>query len=99
VRGWERAVDAQTRIVGGVARVLALPIASPVAIVAHGGVGTLLLCHLKSDPITRDNEQPGGSGGNCFRFQRASWALRHGWLPLEALEDDLYGAGGSIRPV
>jgi broad specificity phosphatase PhoE len=85
VRGWERAVDAQARIIRGVERVLALSIPSPLAIVAHGGVGTLLLCHLKGDPITRDNEQPGGSGGNCFSFERSSCKLRHGWLPLEAM--------------
>lgn len=85
VRGWERAIDASARVVACVSHILALPLPSPIAIVAHGGVGTLLLCHLKRDPITRDNEQHGGSGGNCFRFERGSRKLIHGWLPIEAL--------------
>jgi len=47
IRGWERATDAQRRIVGAVQEVLTASAgyAGDVAIVAHGGVGTLLLCH------------------------------------------------------
>jgi broad specificity phosphatase PhoE len=41
VRGWERAVDAQRRIIAGTKAVLrAKPVDGDVAIVAHGGTGT-----------------------------------------------------------
>jgi broad specificity phosphatase PhoE len=84
VRGWERARDAQARIVRAVAEVLSGPGApSPVAIVAHGAVGTLLLCHLLGEPISRRREQPGAEGGNFFRFSRDSWQVRHAWRPID----------------
>lgn len=85
VRGWERARDAQARIVRGVRRVLeGSERPSPIAIVAHGGVGTLLLCHLAGEPISRAREQPGSAGGNYFRFERRTWTLVHPWRPIEA---------------
>jgi broad specificity phosphatase PhoE len=84
VRGWERAADAQSRVVSVVRRILAeSDLAAPIAIVAHGGVGTLLLCHLLGEPISRKNEQPGGAGGNYLRFERATWKLVHAWRPIE----------------
>jgi broad specificity phosphatase PhoE len=85
VRGWERACDAQRRIVAAVEQVIAT--AAPegdVAIIAHGGVGALLLCHLKGVPISRAEDQPGGGGGNLFAFDAQDRALHHGWRPIEA---------------
>lgn len=80
IRGWERAVDAQARIVTAVEAVLA---ASPgdcdIVIVAHGGVGALLMCALEALPISRTHDQPGGAGGNYFAFVRRTRLLRHGW--------------------
>ena len=47
VRGWERARDAQQRIIAAVTKVLASEEdTSGVAIVSHGGVGALLLAHI-----------------------------------------------------
>jgi broad specificity phosphatase PhoE len=47
VRGWETAVAAQRRIVATVDNIIAQDATTgAIAIVAHGGVGTLLLCHL-----------------------------------------------------
>ncbi len=85
VRGWERAADAQHRIVGAVERAMVLAAAEGgIAIVSHGGVGALLLCHLQGVPISRDADQPGGRGGHVFSFDRASRRLLTGWQPIEA---------------
>lgn len=82
-RGWERAVDAQARIVSAVERALAGHDRKiPIAFVGHGGVGTLLKCHLKGTPIRRDGDQPGG-GGNLFAFRLADRAVTCDWTPME----------------
>jgi broad specificity phosphatase PhoE len=84
IRGWERAVDAQRRIVSAVEQAITLSDASgDIAIVSHGGVGTLLLCHLKGVPISRTEDQPVGSGGNFFSFDAASRRLLWGWTRIE----------------
>jgi broad specificity phosphatase PhoE len=84
VRGWERARDAQARIVGAVTRVLSTHGSlSPLAIVAHGGVGTLLLCHLLGEPIRRTRDQPGSEGGNYFRFGGRDWSVEHAWRAID----------------
>ena len=84
VRGWERAVDAQRRIVEAVSRLVAVaPGTGPIAIVSHGGVGTLLLCHVLGEPISRRREQPGSTGGNYFVFELPPPRLVHDWAPIE----------------
>ena len=83
-RGWERAVDAQARIVAAVERVLAGHDPTvPIAFVGHGGVGTLLKCHLKGTSIRRDGDQPGG-GGNLFAFRLVDRAVTCDWTPIES---------------
>ncbi|NBN65775.1 histidine phosphatase family protein [Pannonibacter tanglangensis] len=67
VRGWERAIDAQTRIVSAVRQVVAsAPAGAPVLFCGHGGVGTLLKCHLLGVGITRRHDQ--SCGGNWYMF-------------------------------
>jgi broad specificity phosphatase PhoE len=84
VRGWERAVDAQQRIIAGTKAVLeAMPVDGNVAIVAHGGTGTLLLCHLAGVPISRDCDQPRTNGGNYFAFDLMTFRLLHGWRSID----------------
>ncbi|TPG53670.1 histidine phosphatase family protein [Roseomonas nepalensis] len=84
VRGWERAVDAQRRIVAAVERILAeAPGDGDIAIVSHGGVGALLLCHLKNVPISRAEDQPGAGGGCVYSFDRKTRALLSGWRLIE----------------
>ena len=83
VRGWERAADAQRRIVGAVERAMVLAAGGDIAIVSHGGVGALLLCHLNGVPISRDADQPGGGGGHVFSFDRASRRVLTGWRRIE----------------
>ena len=82
--GWESAIDAQSRIVGAVKHIgSTAPGTGPIVIVSHGGVGTLLLCHLKGVSISRREEQPGAAGGNYFLFQMLEGILVHGWKPIE----------------
>jgi broad specificity phosphatase PhoE len=84
VRGWERAVDAQARIVAAVQAIVAADrTAGDLAIVAHGAVGALLLCHLAGQPIHRRFDQPGRGGGNLFAFRRDDLSLIHGWRPID----------------
>lgn len=54
-----------------------------VAIVAHGAVGTLLLCALKGVEIDSREDQPGQ--GHAFSFDRKTRALRHAWILIEDL--------------
>lgn len=83
VHGWERAVDAQSRIKAAVDRVLTEAAGGgDLAIVSHGGVGTLLLCHLSRCPISRMHDQPANNGGNYYAFDVESRTLHHGWRPI-----------------
>ena len=79
-RGWETAAAAQQRIADAIETVLARSPEGDVAIVSHGGVGTLLLCHLKGTAIHRAEDQPGQ--GHWYAFDRDTRALLHGWRPL-----------------
>ena len=84
IRGWERAIDAQRRIVAAVAHVCGASAAKgDIAIVSHGGVGTLLLCHLRGDAIGRAHDQPPNNGGNFFAFDAATRRLHHGWRAID----------------
>lgn len=82
IRGWERAIDAQHRIVREVETVLDRNRPGYVLFVGHGGVGTLLMCHLAGFPIARTRDQPGG-GGNYFSFEPRRRRLLHPWRPME----------------
>lgn len=84
VRGWERAVDAQARIVSAVERALAsVRSDGDVAVVSHGALGALYLCHLKGVAIDRAQDQPGSGGGNVYTFDLSTRALVHDWRPIE----------------
>jgi broad specificity phosphatase PhoE len=84
VRGWERAINAQRRIVGAVDAVIAPASDSgDIAIVAHGGVGALLLCHLLGVAIARRYDQPANNGGNRFAFDAGSRQVLQAWAPID----------------
>jgi broad specificity phosphatase PhoE len=84
VRGWETACDAQRRIVAAVEKVIeGANGRGNIAIVSHGTVGTLYLCHLKGCPISLEEMQPGASGGNYYCFEAQSKALVHGWRSID----------------
>jgi broad specificity phosphatase PhoE len=84
VRGWEPARNAQARIVGAIDGILEGAPPVNMAVIAHGGVGALLLCRLKGVPISRAEDQPGKGGGNFFVFGRDDRALLQGWRPIDA---------------
>jgi len=86
VRGWERAVDAQRRVVAAAARVLAAHRGpGALAIVSHGAVGTLLYCHLAGVPISRRWDQPPNGGGNYFRFSLAPPSVAAWWRAFDVV--------------
>jgi broad specificity phosphatase PhoE len=84
IRGWERAIDAQHRILSEVATVLDTADADDVAFVGHGGVGTLLLLSLSGREISREADQPAG-GGNYFAYDIRARRVVHGWWPIDRL--------------
>ena len=87
VRGWEPAAGAQARIVGAFERIVSRPPDDDdLAIVGHGGSGTLLYCHLAGVAIGRRYDQPATNGGNWFAFDWASRRLlRNGWRSIDAV--------------
>lgn len=82
IRGWERARDAQSRIVERFQSHLVKSADKTLIFVGHGAVGTLLYCHLMREDIHRKFDQAGG-GGNFFKIDtKAQIALTH-WQPIE----------------
>lgn len=82
IRGWERAIDAQHRIVSEVDTVLGTNGAGDIAFVGHGGVGTLLLLSLSGREIGREADQPAG-GGNYFAYDIGARRVIHSWRPID----------------
>jgi len=83
--GWERAVDAQARAADALARLLADPAprqAGDLLLVGHGGIGTLLWCHLADRPISRLEDQPHG-GGQVWAVTLPDLVPVHSWRPME----------------
>lgn len=86
--GWERAIDAQSRIVSAVDAVLSAHDPTiPIAFIGHGGVGTLLKCHLSGQIISRSTDQPPG-GGNLFCFTLADRRISCDWTAMEDWQGD-----------
>ena len=85
--GWERAMDAQARIVACVRGVLERDATEgDILLARHGGVGALLLAHLLGEPISRRLDQPATGGGNLFAFRRGDLAVIHGWRSMESVD-------------
>jgi broad specificity phosphatase PhoE len=94
--GWETARAAQLRIAAAVSEWVSLAADQTVLIVGHGGVGTLLWCHITGQPISRSADQPGmghvwtaASSGNRLAPVRA-------WQRMETLYGD--GLDAPHRP-
>lgn len=85
IRGWERALDAQRRIVAAVTAIVREDRSEgTLAIVAHGAVGTLLYCALAGKPIDRRFDQPHPGGGCWFTYETDAPAACTWWRPLDA---------------
>ncbi len=87
VRGWERAVDAQQRIVSAVQAINRADddaSTGTIAIVSLGAVGTLLQCWLSGDTISRRWDQPANGGGNWFAFTLEPRRLLSRWQAIDA---------------
>ncbi len=83
-RGWERAIDAQARIVKEAELVFASWKDGDILMVGHGGVGTLLYCHFAGLPIQRLRDQPAG-GGNYWAIDLQERKILHSWQAMEKL--------------
>ncbi|MEM7142961.1 MAG: histidine phosphatase family protein [Actinomycetota bacterium] len=77
--GWERAIDAQARMVAALDDVLIGD--DEVAVVGHGGVGTLLWCHLAGVDIARRHDQ--SFGGHVYAFDLVTRIVDGPWRPFE----------------
>lgn len=99
IDGWERAIDAQERIVSTVRTALgSVPDGTPAIFCGHGGVGTLLKCHIARRPIGRSEDQIGQGapgGGNCFVFNSDPMELLCDWTAMEDLAPDWF----ETRPI
>jgi broad specificity phosphatase PhoE len=82
IRGWERASDAQKRIVREVQTVLDRSQEGHVLFVGHGAVGTLLYCHYAKVKINRVHDQPPG-GGHYFTMKESTREVLHSWRRME----------------
>ncbi len=79
--GWERAVDAQARVVAAAREILAGHGEGGLALVGHGGTGALLMCALAGLPIARTYDQP--RVGCTWRFTLLPPAVTQTWQPFE----------------
>ncbi|PZR00757.1 MAG: histidine phosphatase family protein [Cereibacter sphaeroides] len=80
VRGWERAIDAQSRVSEAVRRIVVGHGEGDLAIVAHGAVGALLMCLLRGQPISRAADQP--FAGHYWVAELPDMAMVGGWHPI-----------------
>jgi broad specificity phosphatase PhoE len=84
IRRWERAIDAQARIVRAVTRIARGDETSgDIVIVSHGGVGCLLTAHLQGVPIGQESRPPHPGGGCLLVLDRPALAIRQDWRAIE----------------
>lgn len=84
VRGWERAVDAQARVVRAIGRIASQADGTTV-IVSHGGVGRLLMANIQGVPIGQES-RPSNPGGGCyFEISTPDRRLLTAWRDIDTL--------------
>lgn len=100
IEGWERAIDAQRRIVETVTTaLLSVPAGTAAIFCGHGAVGTLLKCHISGRPIARSEDQrrhahPGGGNGFVFDLERG--VIETEWLAMEDIAADWFDQTGLL---
>ncbi|MBF9197425.1 histidine phosphatase family protein [Microvirga terrestris] len=84
IRGWERAIDAQARIVNAISGILREDATSgDIVVVSHGAVGCLLTAHLQKVEIGKES-RPQHPGGGCFIvIDRDTFTLTQDWRAIE----------------
>lgn len=83
VRGWETARAAQARILAAVRACRDAAPPGDLLILAHGGVGALLMAQATGTAISRAHDQPGSGGGNRMTLDRATLTLVSGWQSID----------------
>jgi broad specificity phosphatase PhoE len=84
IRGWERAVDAQRRIVSTIDDLLRRDQGQgDIIIVSHGAVGILYRCWLKQLPIDGQEQPPNANGGNYFCLDAQTRTLVQDWRVID----------------
>lgn len=101
IDGWERAIDAQARIVGTVTTALAsVPEGSFSIFCGHGAVGTLLKCHIGHRRISLEEDQGRigvAGGGNAFLFDLGSKQLLTDWCAMEEIGTDWFKTAALVE--
>lgn len=86
IRGWEKARDAQKRIVAAVSAVDATTSEGVILVVSHGGVGALLTAQLQGVAIGQE-DRPQHPGGGCYLvIHRGQLSLKASWCAMELPE-------------
>jgi broad specificity phosphatase PhoE len=80
VEGWERALDAQARVVAAAREIMQGHGDGGLALVGHGGTGTLLMCALAGLPIARTHDQT--QAGCTWRFTLRPPSVTQTWVPI-----------------
>jgi broad specificity phosphatase PhoE len=80
IEGWERAVDAQRRVVAAAQSILAGHPGGDVVLVGHGGTGTLLMCAWAGLPVSRAHDQP--AAGCTWRFTLQPLRVTQAWQAI-----------------
>ncbi|WP_299041899.1 histidine phosphatase family protein [uncultured Tateyamaria sp.] len=83
VDGWERATDAQNRILNSIHAMISRAPDGDMLVIGHGAVGTLLFCACARLPISRAYDQAPGGGGNVLEFDRETLEIKEEWVSME----------------
>jgi broad specificity phosphatase PhoE len=86
IQGWERANDAQRRVLHAIEQAKEqTPANANIAIISHGGVGTLVLNQVQQIEIRKDDLPPGQ--GYYFLFTKDTGTLIHHWKPIDEIDE------------
>ena len=84
IQGWERATDAQVRVLHAIEQAVGqMPASASIAIISHGGVGTLVLNQVQQVEIRKDDLPPGQ--GYYFVFAKDTGKLLEHWKPIDEI--------------